>query len=205
MLAQVRRPISEVRPQLPFSATISTIKPSRRCPTSARSTASNSSAHSRSHLPPQPNPHSGVRGMLRASPPRVRSLAAFGRRPPVDVARLSLAGIRNPAQDRKTRKFRMRGSPGIGRPPPSTWRRKTRRRCGADGSSTSIVLRPRTAASVRTLPSSPRIRRSAGLPPNEGPPSRSSRTTADLSGVASTRISASFVTHRNDWPACNSS
>ena len=29
--------------------------------------------------------------------PRVRSLAAFGRRPPVDVARLSMAGIRNPA------------------------------------------------------------------------------------------------------------
>jgi hypothetical protein len=25
-------------------------------------------------------------------------LAAFGRRPPVDVARLSMAGIRNPAQ-----------------------------------------------------------------------------------------------------------
>jgi hypothetical protein len=38
-----------------------------------------------------------VRGALRASPPRVRSLAAFGRRPPVDAARLSLAGIRNPA------------------------------------------------------------------------------------------------------------
>src|SRR6516165_4640113 len=32
-------------------------------------------------------------------PPRVRSLAAFGRRPPVDVARLSMAGIRNPAQN----------------------------------------------------------------------------------------------------------
>jgi hypothetical protein len=32
--------------------------------------------------------------------PRVRSLAAFGRRPPVDVARLSMAGIRNPAQKR---------------------------------------------------------------------------------------------------------
>jgi len=31
-------------------------------------------------------------------PPRVRSLAAFGRRPPVYLARLSLAGIRNPAQ-----------------------------------------------------------------------------------------------------------
>jgi hypothetical protein len=41
-----------------------------------------------------------VRGILRASPPRVRSLAAFGRRPPVDVARLALAGIRNPAQQR---------------------------------------------------------------------------------------------------------
>jgi hypothetical protein len=27
-------------------------------------------------------------------------LAAFGRRPPVDAARLSLAGIRNPAQSR---------------------------------------------------------------------------------------------------------
>jgi hypothetical protein len=55
-------------------------------------------AHSRSHLPPQPIPHSIVRGILRASPPRVRSLAAFGRRPPVDVAPLSLAGIRNPAR-----------------------------------------------------------------------------------------------------------
>jgi hypothetical protein len=63
-----------------------------------RSTASKGSAHPRLYLPPQPNPHSGVRGALRASPPRVRSLAAFGRRPPVDVARLTLAGIRNPAQ-----------------------------------------------------------------------------------------------------------
>src|SRR5512144_489737 len=98
MLAQLRRPISEVRPQLLLSTIISTIKPSGSCPTSARSTTLKRPAHSRSHLPPHPNPHSGVRDALRASPPRVRSLAAFGRRPPVDVARLSLAGIRNPAQ-----------------------------------------------------------------------------------------------------------
>jgi len=41
-----------------------------------------------------------VRGNLSALSPRVRSLAAFGRRPPVNVARLSMAGIRNPAQNR---------------------------------------------------------------------------------------------------------
>jgi hypothetical protein len=37
MLAQLRRPISEVRPQLLLSTIISTIKPSGCCPTSARS------------------------------------------------------------------------------------------------------------------------------------------------------------------------
>jgi hypothetical protein len=103
MLAQVRHPLSELRPQLQLSTTISTIKPSCCRPTCARSTTSKRSAHYRSHLPPQPNPHSGGRGILRASPPRVPSLAAFGRRPPVDVARLSQAGIRNPAQRRKHR------------------------------------------------------------------------------------------------------
>ena len=35
-------------------------------------------------------------------PPRVLSLAAFGRRPPVYVAPMSLAGIRNPQQNRKS-------------------------------------------------------------------------------------------------------
>jgi hypothetical protein len=99
MLAQMRRPVIEASPQPLLSTTISTSKPSCCCPTSAQSTTSKRSAHYRSHLPPQPNPHSGARGTLRTSPPRVRSLAAFERRPPVDVARLSLAGIRNPAQE----------------------------------------------------------------------------------------------------------
>ena len=101
MLAQMRRPVIEASPQLLLSTIISTSKPGCRCLPGSSSTASKDSAHPRSHLPPQPNLHSRVRGALRASPPRVPSLAAFGRRPLVYVARLSLAGIRNPAQQRK--------------------------------------------------------------------------------------------------------
>jgi hypothetical protein len=37
-------------------------------------------------------------------------LAAFGRRPPVDVARLSMAGIRNPAQSETPKHVRAGGS-----------------------------------------------------------------------------------------------
>jgi hypothetical protein len=100
MLALVHRPISEVRPQLLLSTTISTIKPSCRCPTSARSTASNRSAHSRAHLPPQPNPHSGVRGALRALSPAGSFLGGF-RTPAAGGCRTALAG-RHPKPCTKT-------------------------------------------------------------------------------------------------------
>jgi hypothetical protein len=100
MLAPVCRPIIEASPRPQLSTIISTRKPSCRCLPGASSTRAKGSAHPRSHLIPQSNLHSGVRGILRASPPRVPSLAAFGRRPPLYVAPLSLAGIRNPAQER---------------------------------------------------------------------------------------------------------
>ena len=50
---------------------------------------------------PTPQDHNGDADAVKLSAlsPRVRSLAAFGRRPPVNVARLSMAGIRNPAQN----------------------------------------------------------------------------------------------------------
>src|SRR6476646_2155906 len=95
----MRRPIIEPSPQLQLSTIISTSKPSCCC-LPGSSTAANGSAHQPSHLSRNSNPHSGVRGNLSALSPRVRSLAAFGRRPPVNVARLSMAGIRNPAQKR---------------------------------------------------------------------------------------------------------
>jgi len=68
--------------------------PSYRC----LPAASKHTAIPRSHFPHQPNPHSGMRGILRAPSPRVLSLAAFGRRPLAYVAPMSLAGIRNPQQ-----------------------------------------------------------------------------------------------------------
>jgi hypothetical protein len=93
----MRRPIIEPSPQLQLSTIISTSKPSCCCLPGASSTAANGSAHQPSHLSRHSNPHSGVRGNLSALAPRVRSLAAFGRRPPVNVAQLPMAGIRNPA------------------------------------------------------------------------------------------------------------
>src|SRR5271169_1345783 len=56
----------EPSPQLLLSTIISTSKPSCCCPPGASSTASNGSAHPRSHFPNHSNPHSGVRGNLPA-------------------------------------------------------------------------------------------------------------------------------------------
>ena len=53
------------------------LPPIRRIITPARAHAIR-----RTHLPHHPNPHSRVRGTFRPHHPRVRSLAAFGRRPP---------------------------------------------------------------------------------------------------------------------------
>src|SRR5271169_5094963 len=91
--------IIEPSPQLQLSTIIFTSKPSCCCLPGASSTAANGSAHQPSHLSRHSNPHIGVRGNLSALSPRVRSLAAFGRRPPVELARLSMAGIRNPAHE----------------------------------------------------------------------------------------------------------
>ena len=59
-------PIIEPSPQLQLSTIISTDKPSCCCPPAASSTASNGSAHPRSHIPRHSIPHSGVRGNLSA-------------------------------------------------------------------------------------------------------------------------------------------
>ena len=94
----MRRPISEVRPQLQLSATISTIKPSCCCPTSASINRLEQALRTPARtFRLSQIPIAECAALSAHHPPRVRSLAAFGRRPPVDVARLSLAGIRNPA------------------------------------------------------------------------------------------------------------
>src|SRR6516162_4306553 len=98
-LAQMRRPIIEPSPQLQLSTIIPTSKSSCCCLPGA-STASNASADLPPHFPRHSIPHSALAATSPPYLPRVRSLAAFGRRPPADVARLSMAGIRNPAQDR---------------------------------------------------------------------------------------------------------
>jgi hypothetical protein len=90
-LAQVRRPISEVRPQLLLSTIISTIKPSCCCPTSARSTTLKRAVHSRSHPAPQQNPHS----VSARHPPRITSAGSFlggFRTPAAGGCRTALAG-----------------------------------------------------------------------------------------------------------------
>src|SRR6516164_4188618 len=99
-LAQMRRPIIEPSPQLQLSTIIPTSKSSCYCLPGASSTASNASADLPPHFPRHSIPHSGLAATSPPYLPRVRSLAAFGRRPPVDVAQLSMAGIRNPAQQR---------------------------------------------------------------------------------------------------------
>jgi hypothetical protein len=96
-LAQMRRPIIEPSPQLQLSTIIPTSK-SSCCRLPGASTASNASADLPPHFPRHSIPHSGLAATSPPYLPRVRSLAAFGRRPPVDVAQLSMAGIRNPAQ-----------------------------------------------------------------------------------------------------------
>jgi len=97
-LAQMRRPIIEPSPQLQLSTIIPTSK-SSCCRLPGASTASNASADLPPHFPRHSIPHSGLAATSPPYLPRVRSLAAFGRRPPVDVAQLSMAGIRNPAQN----------------------------------------------------------------------------------------------------------
>jgi hypothetical protein len=64
------------------------------CLPGASSTASNGSAHLRPHFPSHSIPHSGVPATSPHYPPRVRSLAAFGRRPP-----WRLRGCRWPASE----------------------------------------------------------------------------------------------------------
>jgi hypothetical protein len=96
-------PIIEPSPQLQLSTIIPTSKSSCCCLPGASSTASNGSAHLPPHFPRHSIPHSALAATSPPYLPRVRSLAAFGRRPPVDVARLSMAGIRNPAHKRSWR------------------------------------------------------------------------------------------------------
>jgi len=69
------------------SITVSIINPSYAC----LPTASKDTALPRSHPPRQPNPHSGVRGILRAPSPAGSFLGGF-RTPATGVCRADVAG-----------------------------------------------------------------------------------------------------------------
>src|ERR1017187_9136646 len=83
----MRRPDSYASLQPTHSTTVSIINPSYRC----LPAASKHTALPRSHLPHQPNPHSGVRGILRAPTPAGSFLGGF-RTPDTGVCRADVAG-----------------------------------------------------------------------------------------------------------------
>ena len=86
-LAQIRRPDNSPSLQPTHSITVSIINPSYAC----LPTASKDTALPRSHPPRQPNPHSGVRGILRAPSPAGSFLGGF-RTPATGVCRADVAG-----------------------------------------------------------------------------------------------------------------
>src|ERR1039457_589864 len=92
----MRRPDSYASLQPTHSTTVSIINPSYRC----LPAASKHTALPRSHLPHQPNPHSGVRGILRAPSPAGSFLGGF-RTPATAVCRADVAG-RHPKPSTKT-------------------------------------------------------------------------------------------------------
>ena len=79
-LARMRRAIVKANLQRPRSTSVSTINHGFCYPPAAPLFALDRVAIVRSYLPCQPNPHSRVRGTSSHHNPRVRSLAAFGRR-----------------------------------------------------------------------------------------------------------------------------
>jgi hypothetical protein len=83
----MRRPDSYASLQPTHSTIVSIINPSyRSLPVTSKHTAL-----PRSHLPHQPNPHSGVRGILRAPSPAGSFLGGF-RTPATGVCRAAVAG-----------------------------------------------------------------------------------------------------------------
>src|SRR5450759_904387 len=108
----MRRPDSYASLQPTHSTTVSIINPSYRClPATSKHTAL-----PRSHLPHQPNPHSGVRGILRAPSPAGSFLGGF-RTPATAVCRAAVAG-RHPKpstnSDLGARLILVRSGPGNG-------------------------------------------------------------------------------------------
>ena len=83
----MRRPDSYASLQPTHSTIVSIINPSYRC----LPAASKHTALPRSHLPHQPNPHSGVRGILCAPSPAGSFLGGF-RTPATGVCRAAVAG-----------------------------------------------------------------------------------------------------------------
>src|SRR5438874_6649197 len=83
----MRRPDSYASLQPTHSTIVSIINPSYRC----LPAASKHTALPRSHLPHQPNPHSAVRGILRAPSPAGSFLGGF-RTPATGVCRPAVAG-----------------------------------------------------------------------------------------------------------------
>src|SRR6202790_4302518 len=83
----MRRPDSYASLQPTHSTIVSIIKPSYR----SLPAASKHTALPRSHLPHQPNPHSGVRGILCAPSPAGSFLGGF-RTPATGVCRAAVAG-----------------------------------------------------------------------------------------------------------------
>src|SRR5260370_29536336 len=87
----MRRPDNSAPLQPTHSITIPIINPSYGCLPAKYPTASKDTALPRSHLPHQPNPHSAVRGILRAPSPAGSFLGGF-RTPATGVCRADVAG-----------------------------------------------------------------------------------------------------------------
>jgi hypothetical protein len=95
----MRRAASETSLQQPPATSVPTIKPSYSCPPRASLLATRRIALLRT----QPNPHSRVRSPSAHHRPRVRSLAAFGRRPPCTWLRRSRPASETLQEETSTR------------------------------------------------------------------------------------------------------
>src|SRR6266478_10163313 len=103
----MRRPDSYASLQPTHSTIVSIINPSYRC----LPAASKDTALPRSHLPHQPNPHSGVRGILRGPSPAGSFIGGF-RTPATGVCRAAVAGRHPKPYTRPDMRSRRASAPG---------------------------------------------------------------------------------------------
>jgi hypothetical protein len=112
-LTQMRRASVKVNLQRPPSTATSTINTCLRLPPGASLLALERIVIRPTHLPPQPNPHSGVRGAFRLPSPAGSFLGGFRTPATAHLARSFTAGIRNPCTNAEELKESTTGPFGL--------------------------------------------------------------------------------------------